>query len=121
MRTDACHAFALPCKQLRSVAEAAVGELQGRLRDREARIAELAAQLQEHQAAYLAQHAKDRAEIEALTAKLYESGAASIAGLKATLARSAALAVTGDGQEVVSRVLWVLDGWRLRVQARACA
>lgn len=116
MREPACSAHALVCShalhhaalllraQLRSVAEAAVGELQGRLRDREARIAELAAQLQEHQAAYLAQHAKDRAENEALTAKLYESGAASIAGLQATLARSAALAATGDGQELVSGV-----------------
>eukprot|EP00879_Flechtneria_rotunda_P017649 GHRR01018501.1.p1 GENE.GHRR01018501.1~~GHRR01018501.1.p1 ORF type:complete len:2335 (+),score=1054.13 GHRR01018501.1:417-7421(+) len=88
--------------QLRSVAEAAMHELQGRVKDREAQVASLVAKLQEQQAAYLAQHAKDRAEIEALNHKLFESGAASIAGLKANLARaSAVLAATGDGREEV--------------------
>lgn len=44
-----------------------------------------------------------RSEIEALNNKLFESGAASIAGLKANLARATAvLAATGDGREEVS-------------------
>jgi len=55
-------------------------ELQCKVREREEQITELAAKLQEHQTAYLEQHAKDRAEIEALSNKLFESGAASIAG-----------------------------------------
>lgn len=55
-------------------------ELQGKVKEREEQIAELTAKLQEHQAAYLEQHARDRGEIEALNNKLFESGAASIAG-----------------------------------------
>jgi hypothetical protein len=50
-----------------------------------------------------------RAEIEALNNKLFESGAASIAGLKANLARATAvLAATGDGREEVSCLLMLL-------------
>lgn len=50
-----------------------------------------------------------RSEIEALNNKLFESGAASIAGLKANLARATAvLAATGDGREEVSRLLLLL-------------
>ncbi|KAF8064552.1 hypothetical protein HT031_003352 [Scenedesmus sp. PABB004] len=86
--------------QLRSVAEAATRELHAKVADREAQLAALAGRLAEHQAAYLAQHAKDRAEIEALSNKLFDSGAASIAGLKANLSRTtAALAATGNGRE----------------------
>lgn len=55
-------------------------ELQSKVKEREEQVAELARKLQEHQAAYLEQHARDRAEIEALSNKLFESGAASIAG-----------------------------------------
>lgn len=55
-------------------------ELQSKVKEREEQITELASKLQEHQAAYLEQHARDRAEIEALSNKLFESGAASIAG-----------------------------------------
>jgi uncharacterized NAD(P)/FAD-binding protein YdhS len=55
-------------------------ELQAKVKEREEQIAELTGKLQEHQAAYLEQHARDRAEIEALSNKLFESGAASIAG-----------------------------------------
>lgn len=55
-------------------------ELQSKVKEREEQVAELAGKLQEHQAAYLEQHARDRAEIEALSNKLFESGAASIAG-----------------------------------------
>lgn len=46
--------------QLRTVAEAAIRELQSKVKDREEQLAQLAAKLQEHQTAYLAQHAKDR-------------------------------------------------------------
>jgi hypothetical protein len=67
--------------QLRAIAEAAMHELQSKVKDREAALAQLTAKLQEHQAAYLEQHARDRAEIEALNNKLFESGAASIAGV----------------------------------------
>jgi hypothetical protein len=50
-----------PCFcQLRAVAEAAIRELQAKVKDREEQLAQLTAKLQEHQAAYLAQHAKDR-------------------------------------------------------------
>ncbi|WIA18956.1 hypothetical protein OEZ85_003625 [Tetradesmus obliquus] len=88
--------------QLRAVAEAAIRELQAKVKDREEQLEQATAKLQEHQAAYLAQHAKDRSEIEALNNKLFESGAASIAGLKANLARATAvLAATGDGREEV--------------------
>jgi hypothetical protein len=94
--------FVVCGSQLRAVAEAAIRELQTRVKDREAQVAELAAKMQEHQAAYLAQHAKDRSEIEVLNNKLFESGAASIAGLKADLARATTmLAATGDGREEV--------------------
>lgn len=55
-------------------------ELQSKVKEREEQITELTSKLQEHQAAYLEQHARDRAEIEALSNKLFESGAASIAG-----------------------------------------
>jgi hypothetical protein len=55
-------------------------ELQSKVKEREEQAAELAGKLQEHQTAYLEQHARDRAEIEALSNKLFESGAASIAG-----------------------------------------
>jgi hypothetical protein len=55
-------------------------ELQVKVKEREEQIAELASKLEEHQAAYLEQHARDRAEIEALSNKLFECGAASIAG-----------------------------------------
>jgi hypothetical protein len=48
------------CCQLRAVAEAAIRELQAKVKDREEQLAQLTAKLQEHQAAYLAQHAKDR-------------------------------------------------------------
>ena len=89
-------------EQLRSIAEAAMRELQSKVKEREDQLSELSSKLQEHQAAYLEQHARDRAEIEALSNKLFESGAASIAGLKANLAKaSAALAATGDGGEEV--------------------
>eukprot|EP00878_Enallax_costatus_P003415 GHUV01003625.1.p1 GENE.GHUV01003625.1~~GHUV01003625.1.p1 ORF type:complete len:1706 (+),score=714.87 GHUV01003625.1:54-5120(+) len=88
--------------QLRNVAEAAIRELQAKVKDREKQIDDLKAKLQEHHQGYLAQHAKDRAEIEALNNKLFESGAASIAGLKANLQRATAvLAATGDGSEEV--------------------
>jgi hypothetical protein len=88
--------------QLRDVAETSIRELQGRVQDRDAALAALSEQLRDHQASYLAQHAKDRAEIEALSSKLYESGAASIAALKTDLERTtAALAATGDGTEQV--------------------
>lgn len=88
--------------QLRTIAEAAMHELQSKVKEREEQLLQLTAKLQEHQAAYLQQHAKDRAEIEALSNKLFESGAASIAGLKVNLAKaSAALAATGDGGEEV--------------------
>jgi hypothetical protein len=89
--------------QLQAVAEASIKDLQSKVKDREAQVAALEARLQEHQAAYLAQHAADRAEIERLNSKLLDTGAASIAGLKATLQRAAtALAAAGDGREEVS-------------------
>ena len=91
------------CLQLRNVAESAIRELQAKVKDREQQIEDLKAKLQEHHQGYLAQHAKDRAEIEALNNKLFESGAASIAGLKANLQRATAvLAATGDGREEVN-------------------
>lgn len=97
--------------QLRSIAEAAMRELQFKVKEREEQLAELANKLQEHQAAYLEQHARDRAEIEALSNKLFESGAASIAGLKANLAKaSAALAATGDGGEEVRVIMVAVCG-----------
>lgn len=77
------HLFSAACAgmlQLRTIAEAAMQELQAKVKEREERINKLTAKLQEHQAAYLEQHARDRAEIEALNNKLFESGAASIAG-----------------------------------------
>lgn len=46
--------------QLRAVAEAAIRELQAKVKDREEQLEQATAKLQEHQAAYLAQHAKDR-------------------------------------------------------------
>ena len=106
--SGAAGAYGLPADegalaQLRAVAEASIKDLQSKVEDREAQVAALEARLQEHQAAYLAQHAADRAEIERLNSKLLESGAASIAGLKATLQRAAtALAAAGDGREEVS-------------------
>lgn len=97
-------------------------ELQAKVKDRETQIAELTAKLQEHQQAYLAQHGKDRAEIEALNNKLFESGAASIAGLKANLQRATAvLAATGDGREEVRRLLILMRClWCSRQQALGC-
>lgn len=75
--------------QLRAIAEAAMRELQAKVQEREGQIAALTAKLQEHQAAYLEQHARDRAEIEALSNKLFESGAASIAGQPAACTSTA--------------------------------
>jgi hypothetical protein len=80
--------------------------VQGKVADRDRQIQELSSKLAEHQAAYMAQHAADRAEIERLNNKLLDSGAASIAGLKATLQKAgAALAAAGDGKEEVSHPL----------------
>jgi hypothetical protein len=63
-----------------------------------------------------------RAEIEALNNNLFESGAASIAGLKANLARATAvLAATGDGREEVSCLQLLLLFLCLLVQKISCA
>lgn len=88
--------------QMRAVAEAAIRELQAKVKDREGQLGLLQSRMTEHQAAYMSQHAADRKEIEKLTAKLFESGAASIAGLKSQVAAGAAsLAATGDGREEI--------------------
>lgn len=84
------------------MAEAALRELSDKLADRDAQLCAMQQRLADHQAAYLAQHQSDRAEIEDLSDKLFESGAASIAGLQRALAKSgAALAAAGDGREEV--------------------
>ncbi len=63
-------------------------------------------------------HARRRvqAQIQQLTAALYESGAAGLAGLKAQLARSgAALAAAGDGREELPyEQVGAARAWRTR-------
>lgn len=91
----------VPVVQLRTVAEAAIRELQAKVKDREAQVSALQTKLQEHQSTYLAQHAADRAEIERLNSKLFDTGAASIAGLRATLQRASAAL---NGKRLITQV-----------------
>lgn len=72
--------------QMKVVAEATITELKVRVKDRDRVLAKLRMQLEEEQASALARHTEDRAEVERLNQKLFETNERAIHGLKVWLA-----------------------------------
>ena len=67
---------------MKAVAEATINELKSRLRDRDGRVEDLLARLEELKRRCMEQHLMDRQEIERLNQKLFERNDSSIQDLK---------------------------------------